>query len=96
MAWEPEDRSKAIAFMMEKAARCTRCGTADWEWDEDPYAYTAVRQVCRGCQKLELVEDDPTETKPAGSTVVLIVRALAERLLASQQHSRPQRRRRRK
>jgi len=29
---------------MEKAARCQMCGTADWEWEADRYAYEpAVR-----------------------------------------------------
>ena len=63
-------------MLMERAERCTMCGTAPWEWAEDPYAYEPDRETCFGCQKKDLLRDD-TEKAPAGSSVVLIPKKVA-------------------
>lgn len=53
LAWDPADRGKALAYLIEKAARCQMCGTAEWEWDSAQggkrFAYEAVTHVCPGC-----------------------------------------------
>ena len=49
MEWDPEDRSKALAFLFEKGERCQMCGTAEWEWDENRHAYEPVLRTCWGC-----------------------------------------------
>jgi len=49
LGWSPEDKAKTLAFMMEKASRCEMCGTAQWEWDADKYAYEPVERFCMGC-----------------------------------------------
>ena len=36
------DRARVIANELEEGSRCSMCGTAQWEWDEDPGAYEAV------------------------------------------------------
>ena len=64
---------------MERAAHCTMCGTAQWEWDEDPYAYEPVFHTCPGCQKKDLLSEDDTP-RPKGTSVRLISKASAERL----------------
>ncbi len=74
--WSAEDRAKVLAYQMEKAERCGMCGTAPWEWEHDPYAYEPAREVCFGCQKKDLMRDD-SEKPPAGSSVVLIPKAVA-------------------
>lgn len=75
--WTLEDRAKVVAVLMERAERCQMCGTAPWEWDEDKYAYEPAREVCFGCQKKDLLRDDQ-EKSPAGSSVVLIPKAVAK------------------
>lgn len=80
--WDAVDRSKAVAYLMEEAERCSMCGTADWEWDEDAKAYTPIEHFCRGCY-LEKVYGEGREMKP-GTTIRLaktrsdIVRRLIE------------------
>lgn len=49
LSWAPEDRAKALAFLIEKNERCTLCGTAPWEWEEDKYAYSTEEKFCQGC-----------------------------------------------
>jgi hypothetical protein len=77
LSWDPEDRSKTIAWALEKGDRCSSCGTAPWEWAADQQAYVAVRQQCPGCLRRESVMED-TKDPPKGSSVVLIPRAKAE------------------
>ena len=42
-----------VAFLAEKAERCTMCGTGAWEWDPkqggNRRAYEPVEQFCPGC-----------------------------------------------
>ena len=33
--------------------RCPRCGTSPWEWDDDPFAWTADHFTCHGCLQLD-------------------------------------------
>ena len=49
LKWDAEDRAKTLAFAMELSARCTMCGTASWEWEENKFAFTAVDEFCQGC-----------------------------------------------
>ena len=43
--------------------RCTMCGSADWEWEADPFAYEAVLVECRGCKHKEELSK-ASETRP--------------------------------
>jgi len=72
---------------MEKAARCQMCGTADWEWEADRYAYEPAVRLCRGCEIKESVSDQ-TDKRP-GQRVELAPAsgiAAARRRLAEQRY----------
>ena len=64
LEWEPEDRAKTLAFALEQSARCTMCGTASWEWEEDRFAYTAVEEFCHGCYQKSVFSDTQTKSLP--------------------------------
>lgn len=89
--WLPEDRAKIIAWRLEKAEKCTRCGTADWEWDADPDAYTPVAQRCMGCHKINVASEEFSRDR---SVQVVLMRQAVAAVLARRPRRRPQRRRR--
>lgn len=70
------------------------CGTAPWEWEADRFAYMPVRQVCLGCQAKDLMRTEE-EHAPPGSSVTLLPRPVADRLLAEQAEVEARRARRR-
>lgn len=74
LSWEPEDRAKAVAFMLEKNERCQMCGTAKWEWDPDQggrkFAYEAVEELCQGCLRKETLQE--SAGAKSGTSVILI------------------------
>jgi hypothetical protein len=89
MRWTSEDRAKAIAFQIEKGQRCTMCGTAPWEWEENRYAYEPSIKICRGCEIKESVSEQ-TDRRP-GLTVELAPTAgieAARRQLAMERRAR--------
>ena len=71
--WDTEDRSKALAFLIEENTKCGLCGTAEWEWDESQggnrRAYEPVEKFCMGCY-LKHVADEGSSLP--GTTVSLI------------------------
>jgi len=67
--WPPEDRAKALAFLMEKGLRCDMCGTAEWEWDADRRAYEPVEKFCMGCY-LKHMADEGGGQMPGTSIVM--------------------------
>lgn len=69
--WSAEDRSKVLAYAMEQSQRCTGCGTAPWEWEENKFAYTAVDEFCPGCYQKSLFQDGESRSLP-GTSVKLI------------------------
>jgi hypothetical protein len=69
--WDPEDRSKQLAFMAESASRCQLCGTAPWEWEENKFAFTAVEEFCQGCYQKQVYQDQQGSSLP-GTNVKLI------------------------
>lgn len=84
---------------MEKGQQCGSCGTSEWEWAEDPFAYHPIFHTCPGCMKKDLLNDDDTP-RAKGTTVRLVPKETAERLAwQSQQNNggaavqRPHRRR---
>ena len=77
--WPPEDRAKVSAVALERAERCQMCGTAAWEWAEDPWAYDPVHHTCLGCQRKEILSADDTPM-PKGTTVRLVPKGVAARL----------------
>lgn len=64
----------ALAWQREQSLRCPRCGTAHWQWKEDPDAYVAENERCKGCERIELLQDMNRDHKgsQAGIRVVLV------------------------
>lgn len=67
--WSPEDRAKVLAVRLERANKCSRCGTSEWQWALDPYAFTPIAMRCKGCHLIEVARED----LPTGDTVTQIV-----------------------
>lgn len=77
--WNEEDRAIVTAVTIENSKKCSSCGTAEWEWDEDPFAYHPVLHTCRGCQKQELLSEG-IEDMPKGTTIRLVDKHTGERM----------------
>lgn len=71
LEWDPEDRAKTLAYILESGARCHMCGTASWEWEENKFAYTAVEEFCQGCYQKQVFSDQQGSSLP-GTNVKLI------------------------
>jgi len=82
LGWDPQDRAKLVAHLLEAGERCQMCGTAAWEWEADQYAYTPMATMCTGCH---LKDSAAEENLPAGTTMTLVPRAVAERRSAAAQ-----------
>lgn len=73
LGWEPDDRAKTLAFMLEKAARCDMCGTAEWEWEADRFAYSPEQHGCRGCYLKHVAGEEGAQMP--GTTITLVPRS---------------------
>lgn len=51
--WLPEDRDVVAVWQSEEARRCPGCGTYEWEWEADEYAYVPDHWTCPGCLMIE-------------------------------------------
>ena len=71
LSWDPEDRAKTVAALLEQAERCQMCGTAAWEWSEDRFAYTPIDHFCQGCYQKNIYQDTISHALP-GTTVKLV------------------------
>ena len=71
LKWDPGDRAKVLAFAMEQTSRCSMCGTAEWEWEENKFAYTAVEDFCKGCYQKSVFSDREGTSLP-GTNVKLV------------------------
>lgn len=69
--WEPEDRAKMMAYALESNARCSMCGTADWEWEDNKFAYTPIEEFCPGCYKKSVYSDQQGSNSLPGTNVKL-------------------------
>ena len=67
LSWLPEDRAKTLAYSLESAERCSLCGTAQWEWDEDPFAYEPSEKFCKGCYLRAAGQEDTKHSLPGTS-----------------------------
>lgn len=47
--WLPEDRDVVAVWQAEEALRCSDCGTYEWEWEDDEFAYLPDHWTCLGC-----------------------------------------------
>jgi len=71
LKWDPEDRAKVIAYLLESSMRCSMCGTAPWEWDDNRFAYTAMDEFCQGCYQKQVHSDQQGSSLP-GTNVRLV------------------------
>lgn len=71
LSWDPEDRAKTLAFSLESSERCSLCGTAEWEWQENKFAYEAQERFCRGCY-IRNTGSETVKTALPGTTVELV------------------------
>jgi hypothetical protein len=55
--WLPEDREAALVWQQMDRMKCSRCGTWDWEWDENPQAWTPDLWTCPGCKGIDLTHE---------------------------------------
>jgi hypothetical protein len=65
--WPVDDQAAALWWMAEDRLRCSRCGTAEWEWEEQLDAYAAEPRTCPGCNAIGLeakVWEKTAETTP--------------------------------
>lgn len=60
--WHPDDQQAALAWQADRNSRCSHCGTADWEWEENRDAYVAKVKVCRGCHRRASEEKNQRKT----------------------------------
>jgi len=76
LSWDPEDRAKLTAYLVESAQKCVMCGTSPWEWEDDRFAYEGALHQCWGCY----VKDSASEEEEMlpGAQVVLVPRRVAE------------------
>lgn len=79
--WDPSDRAKLLAWLVESSSRCSQCGTAEWEWDEDRFAYEPSVHQCWGCYYKEISRDDAEGM--AGARITLLPKDVAARLRAN-------------
>lgn len=92
MRWVDTDRAKAMAYRIEKASKCSMCGTAQWEWDPEQggskFAYEAVGVHCQGCYVKGAASDD-ADRRPGLSFELHPTRTQesAKRLLAAQRRT---------
>ena len=70
LSWPAESRAKLIAYLMEEALRCSLCGSAEWEWEDNKHAYDVTEKFCQGCY-LKTVTADSNGGLP-GTTVELV------------------------
>lgn len=75
--WTDTDRAKVLAFSLERAGRCSSCGTAGWEWEQDEHAYTVTEDMCRGCYLRAVAAEQrrASTSNTPGVTLVLTPRA---------------------
>jgi hypothetical protein len=85
LAWDSVDRAKLQAHLLESGQRCQSCGTSPWEWEDDRHAYEAGVHQCWGCYVKDAAKDD--QPAPAGTTVVLVPRKVAEARRAAGQRA---------
>jgi hypothetical protein len=77
--WLPEDRDRALWWLIHDREVCPSCGTRPSDWDEagggDLQAYRAEVAGCRGCQVRAGAEEQFEKARkeyPRGSYVRLV------------------------
>lgn len=83
------------AVLLERSDRCSTCGSAAWEWLEDPEAWTAVEEVCMGCAMRDRLRESRDMERKGGQTArvpgasIRLVRSVVATARASMKAERP-------
>lgn len=85
LEWDADDRSKVMAYFLEKSLECSSCGTAGWQWDPEqgghPLAFEAVATTCPGCARRDIAREMKGKGPNApGEHMSLVPRAAAEKM----------------
>lgn len=91
LEWSNEDRAKLAAYLAESGNRCSMCGTAPWEWEEDYFAYEPMPIQCHGCYLKEVAREG--EDLPKGTHMTLVPKRRAQQIRDTPKQA-PTRRRR--
>lgn len=86
--WTPDDAELALAWKRVQADKCSGCGTAKDEWEEDRFAYVAHTWVCPGCENIENEkQNDPRKDQGGtpGLKTYLLPRQVSEQLDAEEE-----------
>lgn len=70
--WLLSDRDAALAWAEREARICKRCGTDPEAWDEDPLAFHAHLQQCKGCQEQQRASESPDARNGRGIAAVVV------------------------
>lgn len=78
LQWSQESRAKTLAFLLYEAQTCQLCGTAEWEWEENKFAYEPEERFCRGCYLKHIAGEDRNSLP--GTTIELVPVTEARRI----------------
>lgn len=54
LSWPVDDQAAALGWLADERTRCSNCGTAEWEWIENPDFADAHARICPGCHRIGL------------------------------------------
>lgn len=67
LSWDETDQDKAIEWSLDKASRCSGCGTRKEDWKRDPLAFIGQVEVCPGCAALEQEHENISSAEQEGA-----------------------------
>lgn len=70
LKWSTEDRSKTLAYVMENSLICQMCGTAEWQWEEDRFAFEPMAKRCHGCHAKDITAEETANLPGVSITLV--------------------------
>jgi hypothetical protein len=77
LAWDKDDRDKAIWEWVRTRQKCSSCGTRREEWLESEGgrrdAYHAVMDRCPGCEQVEYLRESADSKKDGKGTFIRLV-----------------------
>lgn len=68
LSWPKRSQDAALEWAAFEARRCKSCGTHPDEWADDPLAFHAHLQQCKGCQEQQRVAESPEAKQGRGIT----------------------------
>lgn len=82
--WDRSDRALVTAVLLEEALICSRCGTAQWQWDEE--GFEAEIHRCPGCFMIDTSNQQlhkPGQPPTPGVSIRLVPLAWAAKMRAA-------------